>query len=323
MVLMSQKKTIGIWATGGGPTGGRAILGMVKFLEEIGMWPNRIKVIGGTSIGAYVLTVASTGKSSEKLIEMSFKSTPEVSATPNLKTKIGFFDIEVSLELIKNVVFNGKNPMLKETPIPMVMAATNWSTLEPLYLDGNTTFIDGLRAAIANPIYFGLEQTKKGVIGDSGITTSVGVEYLREKYKTTHTILLDVQSEHKWQPKESLSQSFPRFAKLPIELALLITKIPGLGIFFKKHSVASVISALEHLPYEIDVLSRASVALLTRIIDLEIEKQKPNVVIKLEDAVLIQALGSSAYDREIGMQQIMYGYQAAKVQEEKLKTLLT
>lgn len=126
------KKTIGIWATGGGPTGGRAIYGMLKYLEEIGVWPDKVKVIGGTSIGAYVLTLASLGLSMEQTIEISFRSTPAVSTTPNLKTKIGFFDVDVALNLIRDVVYKGGNPKMKDLPIPMVMAATNWSTLETL-----------------------------------------------------------------------------------------------------------------------------------------------------------------------------------------------
>lgn len=89
----------------------------------------------------------------------------------------------------------------------------------------------------------------------------------------------------------------------------------------KKYYIPSIISAAEHLPFEADVLNRASVAFLTRIIDLEIEKQKPSVVIRLEDVIQIKTLGPEAYSREVGLQQIEHGYKAAEVKKKELKTL--
>ncbi len=318
-----MKKNIGIWATGGGPTGGRAVYGMLKYLEEVGIWPHRVKVIGGTSIGAYVLTLATLGWPVEQIIETSFKCPADVSTTPNLKTKVGSFDVEVATNLIRDVVFDGENPKLGDLPIPMVMAATNWSTLETKYMDGDTRILDALRVAIANPLFFDLEQTPEGIIGDSGISSSVGVTYLREKYHLDKVILLDVQSEHKWTPKEPVDKALPFAAQLPIKASIAMTKLPFLGPLMKKYYVPSIISAAEHLPYEVDVLNRASVGFLTRIVDLEIEKQKPDVVIRLEDAIHIKSLGNEAYTREVGMQQIEYGFQAAAKKKQQLKRITT
>jgi predicted acylesterase/phospholipase RssA len=315
-------KTFGIWATGGGPTGGRAILGMLKYLEDIGIWPNHVKVLGGTSIGAYVLTVASLGKPMDETIEISFECPADASTTPNLETKVGPFNVDVATSIVSNVLFEGRDPNLGDTPIPMVMAATNWSNLETKYRDGNFSLLTALREAISNPLFFDLEQTPEGIIGDSGISSSVGVAYLREKYHVDEVILFDVQSEHKWAPKEPIDTKLPILSRLPIQLSIAMTKLPLLGPILKKHYFPAMVSFVEHLPYEVDVANRATVAFLTRIIDLEIEKQKPSVVIRLEDAIQIKTLGPEAYTREVGMQQISIGYQAAKVKAKELAALM-
>ena len=55
---------------------------------------------------------------------------------------------------------------------------------------------------------------------------------------------------------------------------------------------------------------------------LEIELQKPDAVIRLEDITTIHPLGNSAYDKKVGLEQIEFGYKAAKLQEKKLKQML-
>jgi predicted acylesterase/phospholipase RssA len=316
------EKDIGVWVTGGGTTTGRQVLGMWEVLEELGVM-ERVGVIGAVSIGSYMSTGIAWGVPPKEVSKRSLQWTAACSATPNLRTKDGFFDPQVALDDIKDQILDGKDPRLNEGKYPYVIGASRWEDLEPIYYDGEHPLLDALRKSISNPFYFNLVRENGSHIGDGGVATSVGVNYLRENYGVTKTILLDVQSRHKWIPPHSVDEPIAPWQKIPIQLVEAATKAPFLGEWLKNHTIPQAISALVHARHTAPILFRAPDALLTQIVDLQIEIQKPDVVIRAEDVMTVRRLHNrEIFHPEVARQLIQSGREAALLREEQLRALL-
>src|SRR5579884_1691806 len=108
--------------------GGRAAMGMFQYLEEIGIYPDKVGVVGGVSLGALSLMGVARNMTAREMIDYSLNLTSEFQFTPNKKTKFGASDIDHGISILRRDLFAGKNPKLNDSNIPIVFGATNLET---------------------------------------------------------------------------------------------------------------------------------------------------------------------------------------------------
>ena len=227
--------------------GGRAAMGMFQYLEEIGIYPNKVGVVGGVSLGALSLMGVAKNMNAREMIDYSLDLTSEFQFTPNKKTKFGSSDPEVGLKFLRDTLFGGQNPNLNDSQIPIVFGATNYETGQPVFLHGNYPILDAFRQSVSNPAVFSPVRNSHGVVFDGGLSFSVGVEFLRDEYHPQKTILFDIQSASNHTFSRDLEEPLPRILKKAIQLSERSLQLPTIGKSLSDIQFPWITSSLVHI----------------------------------------------------------------------------
>ncbi len=169
-----KKYKIGI-ALGGGGTRGFAHLGILKALNEKGIYPD---IISGTSVGAVAGAFIASGKTPEETFNL-FKNKRFTDYTRIRLPVSGFFGFEKLKKILRE---NIKYKYLQDLKIPLLVTVTNLTKGEVEYVNAgplNKIII----ASSSIPVLFSPVKIKNNLYVDGGLLDNIPVKPLVRRCK--------------------------------------------------------------------------------------------------------------------------------------------
>lgn len=165
---MVKTRRIGL-ALGGGAARGWAHLGVLSFLDEIGMAPS---VICGTSIGAVVGALRASGRLEAALEEIMGADLIRVLSYVSPGIREGALIDSRRIHNLLRAWFGHVD--IGDLPVPFAAVATDIATGDPVVL-GSGDLVSALMASIAIPAIFPPRFTRGRWLSDGGLSDPVPV----------------------------------------------------------------------------------------------------------------------------------------------------
>ena len=200
-----EKHKTGIVLSGGGARG-FAHIGVLKALNENGIFP---EIISAVSAGSIVGSLYADGNSPDKIFDMM----GELDIYKFLRfyrPKLGMLKAE---GLRKKLAENLKVSNIEELKIPLIISATNFTKAQTEYFN-NGSIIDAVMASSAIPILLKPFMMNGQMYVDGGLMNNLPVEPLRENCE--FIIGVNVNPVH----EISRVRSFRNFADRVLHLAI-------------------------------------------------------------------------------------------------------
>ncbi|MDB5277519.1 MAG: patatin [Ferruginibacter sp.] len=162
---------IGYVLSGGGARG-FAHLGVIKYLEELGIKPH---AIAGTSAGAIAGALYAAGKSPEEILQLLKKSN-YFGWSNLLWRKNGFFSMHALYELLKTTIADNDFEAVK---IKLFVAATDLVKGDPVILSSGKLF-EAVIASASIPVVFEPVVMGDQLLVDGGVLNNFPAEPLQK-----------------------------------------------------------------------------------------------------------------------------------------------
>lgn len=186
----------------GGGVKAYAYVGVMKYLSEDGVDLSELKVISGSSIGAFTALCIVLGYDWEEFRDiLSLLAVPNflniltiLRAIPNLFMKYGMINLSTLDEIVKSV-FEKKNididitfeEFYKLYPIHLIVTGSNVNTMRTIYFDKINTpqmkVRDAVKISISYPILFTPTIINKDYYCDGGLFRNLPFEYVEMEYE--------------------------------------------------------------------------------------------------------------------------------------------
>ena len=272
-----KKKKVGL-ALGSGGAKGLSHIGVIKYLEEMGI---KIDFITGSSIGALIGGAYASGLSIEEIEDIALET--DLASTIKLFSpgfgKSGLVTGKKVREFLNSMLGN-KN--IEDMPIPFTAVAADIITGEEIHFNkGN--LVEAIRSSISIPIVFQPVIRNNNVLVDGGLVNPVPINVAREMgadYIIAVNILSaknspDPKSDKKFNNKTDLGKSHKIIPVMERKLENLIIDHKWIRNFNKNKDK-------ENLPGMKKILNRSVQIAQEKLIKLSIELYKPDVLIEPE-----------------------------------------
>lgn len=272
-----KNKKVGL-ALGSGGAKGLSHIGVIKYLEEMGI---KIDFITGSSIGALIGGAYASGLSIEEIEDIALET--DLASTIKLFSpgfgKSGLVTGKKVQEFLTSMLGN-KN--IEDMPIPFTAVAANIITGQEIHFNkGN--LVEAIRSSISIPIVFQPVIRNNNVLVDGGLVNPVPINVTREMgadYIIAVNILsaknrTDPKSAKKFNNKTDLEKSHKIIPVMERKLENLIIDHKWIRNFNKNKEK-------ENLPGMKKILNRSVQIAQEKLIKLSIELYKPDVLIEPE-----------------------------------------
>lgn len=203
---------------GCGGLNGCTMLGRLAYLvdyEQIDL--TKIKIIGGTSIGAALALLISIGYKPIEILNFLLswfkKHKRPKSSMKNLIYGIGKYNIHDFLNCIQTAVDDKlPNPTLGQLPIPICCCSISLTSQKLEYFNSidhpNMNAIDAIRLSCAIPGIFAPQKYNNQIFIDGGLIKNTPLTFINTKFCPTKILVIEVKSNctvepiiERWSPK--------------------------------------------------------------------------------------------------------------------------
>lgn len=213
----------------GGAARGVAHLGIMKALEEAGIFPD---VISGASAGAIAGVFRADGMPIPEILDFFMNKRLFNFVRPSSFTK-GFLSLGGMEHVLRDAL---KARTFEELKIPLHVCATNYNTGKPVYFSSGE-LIQAVMASASIPVLFTPVEIEGNTYIDGGITDNLPVEPLLGKCRYLFGMHVNPVGE------ERNMSSLMRVAERSFHLAMTINihhKIPLFDLFIEPEGMKSV-----------------------------------------------------------------------------------
>ena len=270
-----KKKKVGL-ALGSGGAKGLSHIGVIKFLEEMGV---KIDFITGSSIGALIGGAYASGLSIEEIEDIALET--DLTSTAKLFSpgfgKSGLVTGIKVQEFLTSILGN-KN--IEYMPIPFTAVATDIITGQEIHFNkGN--LVEAIRASISIPIVFQPVICNNIVLVDGGLVNPVPINIAREMGADYIIAVNILSSKNKSDPKSDKKFNNKIDLEKPLEIIpVLERKLENLMIDHKWIRNFIKHKEKQDLPGIKKIFNQSIKIAQEKMIRQSIELYKPDVLIE-------------------------------------------
>ncbi|MCK4358931.1 MAG: patatin-like phospholipase family protein [Candidatus Cloacimonetes bacterium] len=270
-----RNKKVGL-VLGSGGAKGLAHIGVLKLLEEMGI---KIDFIAGSSIGALIGGVYSTGISIEEIEDIALKI-DLVSTAKLFSPGFGKSGLVTGIKVKKFLTSKLGEREIENLKIPFVAVATDIITgREIIFNKGN--LVEAIRASISIPIVFQPVIWNNTVLVDGGLVNPVPTNIAREmgaNYIIAVNVMSskkesDIKLDNEMDKKTDMNSSLEIVSILQRKLEDLIIDHKWIRNFIKHKEK-------QDLPGMKKILHQSVLIAQEKLIELSIDLYKPDVLIE-------------------------------------------
>lgn len=262
MTKSTQKPVVGL-ALGGGSARGWSHIGVIRALEQAGIYPD---IISGTSIGALVGAVYAAGELPRFEQWIAGLKFSEIFSYMDISLNSGLLKGERLMEFFRKDFVDRP---IEDLPIPFAAVATSLNTGAEVWLRKGST-LDAVRASIALPGLFEPSLMDGQVLVDGGLVNPVPVSLARAMGAD---IVIAVDLSSNIHGENHQPDNTPAQIREPQDD--WVSKLKnGLEIVLPASSPKS-----EHLPSILDVITSSINIMQVRITHSRMAEDPPNIIV--------------------------------------------
>lgn len=262
MTTSTKKPVVGL-ALGGGSARGWSHIGVIRVLEQAGIYPD---IISGTSIGALVGAVYAAGELSrfeQWIVGLKFS---EIVSYMDISLNSGLLKGERLMEFFRKDYVDRP---IEALPIPFAAVATSLNTGAEVWLRKGST-LDAVRASIALPGLFEPSLIDGQVLVDGGLVNPVPVSLARAMGAD---IVIAVDLSSNIQGEDLQTDNTP--VQIPEPKDDWVSKLKN-GL---ENVLPTSAPKAEHLPSILDVITSSINVMQVRITHSRMAEDPPNIIV--------------------------------------------